>query len=486
VDALELRLAMSISVEVYTDRAAFLARLGDGARTITFEEVGGAMASSFAADAYAASAGAIIAGEGGQYAGADFGFPDDYVPTSGTHVYAPGPAAPTDGPLGSGGKTTNVRFVAGSGGGGAVAGFGLSFIDVDFAGLGASTLTVFDAAGAAIGGAPAPGAGSGRASFLGLLAVDEAGRAVPEIARAEIVNGSGWPGTEANEGVVLDDFVFARPVAPSPLTLKLGLAQAELLDAVPYAIGVTTGERATDPRLEIRPEGSSAWIALDRAEVARGRFVARRGGTLEVRATAVVGGARITSNVAALEVRFPTAEAIKANSVARALFERSWAQTKNYAVASRGFRDSLGTYPRSRVREFGFWVLLDTKTGRYSAARPKFASDPLPPEATRVYSNVTPRPMDRIAADEKSAVYVVGLFHTHTPTEYSFLGSVAGPSSTDWSATRSNDVANLVYDYVARYDPHTGRTTDVPAGTPVTAPAMIYAGQDRRMQAIHR
>ncbi len=46
--------------------------------------------------------------------------------------------------------------------------------------------------------------------FVGFVTVDsETGLPVASISRYRLVNGSGWPGTFANEGVVLDDFEFA-------------------------------------------------------------------------------------------------------------------------------------------------------------------------------------------------------------------------------------------------------------------------------------
>lgn len=273
----------------------------------------------------------------------------------------------------------------------------------------------------------------------------------------------------------------------TPLVLALDRPGATLGQAIGYRVTSTTGDAPSKAGLEIRPEGSATWIPLRDRDIARGRFVARRAGRVDVRATAIIAGRRVASNVVSAQILFPTGTEIVADRGAKALFDATWRQTRDYAENARGKPESLGAvtiYPRSRFREFGFWLLLDTATGSYKAARPRLGSVPFPPDAKDVEIPITSRPKDRVAPGGASAVYVVALFHTHTPTRYAYNGHEAGPSPVDVDVTRTNDVANIVYDYVGAYDPAFG-TTIVRPGLPLNAPARIYAGGDRRRLERH-
>ena len=207
-----------IVAELYTDEGNFLERLGF-IQTVDFDDVSttGNDPALFAADRYLSSHGIVINGESGQYAGtgAGFGFPVDYTPVSGANVYAPGAQAPTNGGATDGGNQTTVDFVAG-GGIGATAGFGAWFIDVDFTSLGKSSLEIFDAGGTQLGFHDSFSGASGSQLFIGFVTVDsDSNLPVQAISSVELINGSGWPGVFAAEGVVLDNFTFGG-VAPVP------------------------------------------------------------------------------------------------------------------------------------------------------------------------------------------------------------------------------------------------------------------------------
>ena len=196
----------AVVTELYTTRAAFEARLGGAVRVVGFDDVDTSVVDpvGFAVDRYGASHGVLITGTGGQYASKAFGFPQDYPTSSAPNQYAPGPIEMTLG----GGNETELSFLAGAEPG-AVAGVGVVFIDPDLSQ--ASSLTIFDQDGMALASEGVP-AGDGLLVFRGCVTVDDVtGAPVPVIARARVVNGTGWPAGSFNDGVPLDDVVFGIP-----------------------------------------------------------------------------------------------------------------------------------------------------------------------------------------------------------------------------------------------------------------------------------
>jgi hypothetical protein len=213
----------ALVAEVFADRAAFEARLGGAVAVIDFDDVDTATVdpAPFAADRWAATLGAVVTGEGGQYASRDFTFPSDFTPESLPNGYAPGPMG--FGPSDPGGNETDVTFVGASGAPRVVAGFGAVFIDTDFPTYGPSSLAVFGTGGVPLGGADLGSNPNGSRVFRGIVIVDD-GTDMPAdaIARVHLVNGSEWPPRDIDEGVVLDDFVFpALPSATSTTTTTL-------------------------------------------------------------------------------------------------------------------------------------------------------------------------------------------------------------------------------------------------------------------------
>ncbi len=202
-----------ITIEVYTDRSLFEARLGGSVSVVDFDDIDASTEDfvAFDSDRYKDSLGIVITGTEGQYAGETFGFPEDYVPSSSPNMYAPGPMTDDS----SGGHETEVTFVVG-GEAAAVAGFGAVFIDADFPDFGPSGISVFDGNGARLAEVEGFLGGEGEGVFRGLVAVAENGDPTPVILRVELVNGNSWAATTSDccEGVTLDDFVFSSPNIP--------------------------------------------------------------------------------------------------------------------------------------------------------------------------------------------------------------------------------------------------------------------------------
>src|SRR5262249_3330311 len=114
---------------------------------------------------------------------------------------------------GSGGNRTEVTFTA-DGRPAATAAFGVFFIDADYPEVAPSSLCPLDGRGQPLAPPRVVSGPDGSQVFCGVVAVDGGGgNLVPVIARVRLVNGAGWPGVDKSEGVTLDDFTFADPVA---------------------------------------------------------------------------------------------------------------------------------------------------------------------------------------------------------------------------------------------------------------------------------
>jgi hypothetical protein len=230
-----LAASADVALELYTSASAFVERVV-GVRVVDFDDVDTLADpdafTAFASDRYLASHGISIAGTAGQYASRGFGYPADYVAVSSPNVYAPGPPAAFGAPPGSGGRDTDVTFRV-ERSAAAVSGFGVWFIDADFPGVGASSFTIYDTVGDELGTTGTVSGPNASQLFVGVVAVDTGSQQpTPAIARVHIVNGSGWPDVDANEGVVLDDLTFPAPVpVPEPDASPLAAAAALWLRA---------------------------------------------------------------------------------------------------------------------------------------------------------------------------------------------------------------------------------------------------------------
>ena len=200
----------AIVAELFTERAAFDARLGGAVRVVDFDDIDTSAADPVAFDhqRYRLTHGVTIVGEiavgGGQFASREFDPGSNMPPSSPPNEYAPGPISFV---LGQGGNETNLGFSYGLQPG-KVAGVGVVFIDADFSADGPSSLTIYDEDGFAIANTGIVAGGDGSHLFRGIIAVDEdTNQPVPVINGVLIVNGQGWAGNADNESVALDDLV---------------------------------------------------------------------------------------------------------------------------------------------------------------------------------------------------------------------------------------------------------------------------------------
>lgn len=142
----------------------------------------------------------IITGEGGQQVSRDFGFPGEFIPASWPNMYAPGPVDRTGTSGAAGGNETDITFFAGAGSIRA-AGFGCNFIDADWPQDGPASMQLYNAQGALLADSGTITTANAKRAFVGLVTVNAAtSLPVAAIGRVHIVNGSGWPGNDWNEG----------------------------------------------------------------------------------------------------------------------------------------------------------------------------------------------------------------------------------------------------------------------------------------------
>jgi hypothetical protein len=179
------------------------------------------------------------------------------------------------------------------------------------------------------------------------------------------------------------------------------------------------------------------------------------GGLLGAAAGGVIGAfARST---------FPSYDMIVADANVQARTNAAWGNTLAAAT------------PAGR-REEGFWIRLNTQTGRY-----EFTPTVLGPVVGPMAGGsvvLGARPAD-LAPGTPTAVYTVASFHTHTPTAFRPVGRPVGPSGADHTADTSDDVVGVVYDY-REIAPGAGT---IPAGHPLASPADLYhSGPDRRQR----
>ena len=177
------------------------------------------------------------------------------------------------------------------------------------------------------------------------------------------------------------------------------------------------------------------------------------------RALATADGEPITVGPVTIWVRFPSETEMMADPVIQAHAANLWAQT-------------LALCTPTNRHEVGCWILLNTATDTYSFSAttngPPTPNDqtstiyllPVPPD-----SPLFPRLTNR------TAIYTVASFHTHSPTTYQPHGQrIVGPSPFDTNASETLSVPGLVFDYVE--NPET--PGEIPAGHPMNAPAQLY------------
>jgi len=182
--------------------------------------------------------------------------------------------------------------------------------------------------------------------------------------------------------------------------------------------------------------------------------IARTAGHFKVRASAYVNGEKSYSDTEHLEVQFPTHTHMTNSIPLMDAFSTLWQFTLS------------DTSPTQR-REYGCYIILDTAAGQYGVTG--IVTGDWTTDLERASVRYAPRPDDIPANPNPTAPasYVVGTFHTHTPTTYRTVGRGVGPSSGDKTNAVLRQLPNFAYDYTAE----NGR---ISAGHSLNASAEIY------------
>ena len=178
----------------------------------------------------------------------------------------------------------------------------------------------------------------------------------------------------------------------------------------------------------------------------------------------MVSGRSVWTQEEALEVRFPDYDDIPNDGNVLLAMESAWRRTKDEAS------------PSGRC-EFGFWIRLDTRNGRYITEPLEYGLDTSSCSGGVLLPS--PRPADvpfDPAANATGAVYTVGHFHTHTPRTYLLPTNQfrwVGPSDADVGFCSRKHLPGIVCDYVGV--PYAGETTNrLYNGHNLEAPEMLY------------
>ncbi len=218
--------------------------------------------------------------------------------------------------------------------------------------------------------------------------------------------------------------------------------------------------------------GADSWTRLGYGPTLN--YVQRIAGQFTLDSYVTVGNVRFDSTFVNVTVQFPNYTQIIASSTVQDFTLEAWNNTLAYAQNNSGAPDATGAYPNSLRREAGFWIILNTATGRYQ----KTTTDYDPPIGPNdgAYVSPIPKPADQKAdpqLSDGSAAYVVAFFHTHTPTTYRPIGRDVAPSDADLNFHTNNNVAGIVYDYI-------GVGGEAPAGFPLRSPAQFYSSGPKR------
>ena len=220
-------------------------------------------------------------------------------------------------------------------------------------------------------------------------------------------------------------------------------------------------------QFEIRFEDKDEWHIIENGEATSFTGTARVAGKFKVRAIVEVGDMSAKTPEESIEVQFPDCQDIIRGPGVRERMDEAWQNT-------------LATTTTEKRREEGYYITLSTRKENqgYNITRYTVGRKVNNNETAFLNGFGGPRP-DDIPNDPnplQSAIYVVGWFHTHTPTTYR-VGSLreVGPSGGDisFSLNSSRNVPGYAYDYEPTTFSSNGGIA-IYFGHPLNAPADVY------------
>jgi hypothetical protein len=225
-------------------------------------------------------------------------------------------------------------------------------------------------------------------------------------------------------------------------------AKIELLDENTLTADVHAGGSATPTEYgfytRIKKVGG-AWFELAKQAQDTWTGKGRVAGVFQNGAAATLDGREFLSTQVSppeVEVQFPDLADFQGNPAVVAAMGASWSSTKSYANATR-------------IREEGFWIMLDTATESYSVTAVHRGNDyPASGGFARLDGFAATIPNDSVADPNPfdQPTYRVGWFHTHPTMEWTTPGLERKVSYSTADLTFSTSSAiktpGFVYDYV--------------------------------------
>lgn len=229
-------------------------------------------------------------------------------------------------------------------------------------------------------------------------------------------------------------------------------------------------------KFEIRREDETTWYEIQDEPDTEFTGKARVAGEFIVRATLDLNGTEVQTDEEEIEVKFPDSNTILSGSGVQARMQQAWADTRNATTST------------SR-REEGYFITLNTDEAseEYGITNHTVGDPAGNLESPRLVLGARPNDNPQNPTPVQSSVYVVGWFHTHTPTTYAEKrpglqalrkvgpsGSPGGSGDHGFSSHSSVTLPGFVYDYIATTTVAGSGDPAVPFGHPINASAKIY------------
>jgi hypothetical protein len=262
-----------------------------------------------------------------------------------------------------------------------------------------------------------------------------------------------------------DSQVIVDKISEDKIELSVTSATRTLLQTNAFEVKTESSGTVSDYKIEIRRAGQATWYTLATQQKVE-NYKQRIAGKFKLRAKATFDGKEHTSPEVDLEVQFPSYSDIVGDATVSTKLSAAWQNTLS------------ATTTTTRREEF-FWILLNTTPASEKYEFTETRIGPLVDNDTTASVSTGATPADNPASPTpvtEGATYMVGDFHTHTPTTHRAYGRKVGPSNADITGNNAIKNVGVVYDYTAA-----DAAGNIPAGHPLNSAAQTYhSGPTRR------